>query len=231
MHSDSNPPREQRGQSRGSFRGRGRGRGAFSPDRRPPRDSSTFRRPPIHLTFAPAEIKLNEGQAARIRELDEQIKAIGKPEEPSRADHERHMQDIENEITSLQSAKEQYQRQLDANEQEREAYFQGRDSVGDGTRLSYHTLNDLRRANDELTEEIRTLSQQRGQKMALLREMKLKAGVKDQNEALMKIDDIDSRIEAETLTVQQLKKALAEKDRLQSIFKCLPDMTALEQEV
>ncbi|KAH0787938.1 hypothetical protein GPJ56_008146 [Histomonas meleagridis] len=63
-----------------------------------------------------------------------------------------------------------------------------------------------------------------------LRDIRSKSGIKNQEEALAKIDQIDHRIEVETLTSPQLRKLISERDRIFTVMKELVSADKLIKE-
>jgi chromosome segregation ATPase len=136
---------------------------------------------------------------------------------------------ITNEIERLDTRREALQKKLESKQDAFESFKQ--DRSGGGPRGVIQEFQDALREQERVQNELRAIQQKRGTRVGQLRESKGRAGVKSADEALARIDEIDSRIETQTLTNADLKSLLAEKDRLRSIFKSLAGMTAIETDV
>jgi chromosome segregation ATPase len=228
---EERPPRDDR-QSRGGFRGRGRGpppdQGDRSP-RRNPRDGRDSGRPPIRLRFDPAQIKLTDAQSAQIRDLDERLRAIGEAKEPSRDDHDRRLQEIENEIQRLYAQRDVLNRRQEEKQSELEGHLHGREDAG--SRGVFAAYQDAVKERDRLESDLQEIQTRRGQKVALLKDTRARVAFKNQEEARGRLDQIDEEIETRTLTNAQLKKLLSDKEKVQAAFKSLEAVTKLDADV
>lgn len=168
-------------------------------------------------------------QAALVKDIDEKIKALGTPKEPSREEHEKHLQEIDDEIQRLYTQRDQWNEQIRKRQSDLDALRQSRDESGShGVNAEYQ---EAQRERDRLEKELHEIHALRAQKVEQLKDTKIRLGVKNQEEALARLDELDVQIETQTLTNTQLKKLLSEKDRLQSIFKSLEGVTKLQTDL
>jgi chromosome segregation ATPase len=164
-----------------------------------------------------------------MKDLDEKMKAFGTPKEPSHEEHDKHLQEIEDEIQRLCSQRDAFKDRLHQRQSDLDAFRQSREeSDAHGVNAEFQ---EAQRERDRLEKELRDLQALRGQKVEQLKDNKARLGVKNQDEALSRLAELDSQIETQTLTNTQLKKLLSEKDRIQSIFKSLEGFTKLQADV
>ena len=223
---------------RGGFRGRGRGRGGHAGDNREERseareqgqrggfrgrgrgghgDRPERRLQPIRLQFPEDQIKLNEVQAARVKELDEEIKKIGSPQEPSKEQFERQIHDAEMEIGKMVNQIELVKQKIAQATQDRQAYMEKNapelahmDENGQRLRQLKDTLNTLDHQIDEVKANRQKIQ-------GMIKERIAKYHVRSREEAEAKKARLEDRIETETLDLKELKKLQADIDQLSKV--------------
>ena len=217
---ESGEAREQ-GQ-RGGFRGRGRGGHGERSDRR---------LQPIRLQFPEEQIKLNEVQAARVKELDEEIKKIGTPAEPSKESFERQIHDVEMEIGKMVNQIEIVKQKIAQAKQDRQSYMEKNapelahmDENGQRLRQLKESLNTL----DQQLEEVKA-NRQRIQ--GTIKERIAKYHVRSREEAEAKKARLEDRIETETLDLKELKKLQADIDQLSKVAAQFDKVAAEEAQL
>ena len=208
---DYNRPQSRGGQSgqHGGPRG-GRGGGNFKPTDR----SRMPKRPRMVPQHPINEIKLNEVQAAKIKEIDEEIKAIGKITEPPREEFDKRIKTIDETIASLNSQITTYHQQIEAQQKLRTDYInKNNPNVAQLSEMGEHIKEKIEKRN-QIRDEIKSIDDQFVDAKKKLESLRNKTGFRTKEQAEARIDEIDQRVETSTLGNNELKKLLAERDRI-----------------
>jgi chromosome segregation ATPase len=178
-----------------------------------------------------SDIKLNEAQAAQVKEIEEKLREIGKPVEPSRTENAERTAVIETEINSLTAQIQAFEAQLQQKIEERNAYTKENQAGLSERDASRRGVNDISNRIDSLIEEQKTIKLKIRESQEKLRRSQQELGFKSRDEAQTKIDEINYSIETSTLNNRELSKRLADIDRLQAGFKKLDVLENLRAEL
>ena len=238
---DSEVPQRQRG----GFRGRGRGGRGGGGDRNREQDREQgsaprggrggrggFNRPPppVRLFHDEKDIKLNEAQQARVKELEEEIKKIGNPVRPDEEAHNRAVHDLEMQIGRTVGQIDVLKQKIETNKQARDQYLSKNAPEVAEREQSHQKLRELKDEIAKLFTEKDEIKQKLTKIQSGLKERQLKSGVKSREEAELKRAEIEERIETETLTNQELKKLMSDVDRLTKIAASFDNVESQEAE-
>lgn len=236
---------ESRGEDRprGNFRGGNRGRGGNREGEREEQEQggnrgrarNTYnqkRRPPIRLTLPEKEIKLNEDQDARIKELDKRLSELNKDKEgPNREEFESENKQFETTINALTGRIETLKEQINAEQTKRDLFVKSHQA-------DYKLVGTLGAQIKALSEEIKeieakrtAITDKRKKIQSQLTEFTQQYKITKEEDVFAKIDQINFEIETQTLSNNELKKKLGEVDRLKTTLTKVKDIEGLKEQL
>jgi hypothetical protein len=211
-----------------SFRSRERGRPQLhddwtcEPEVITGRDTIVRPRPSlIHPRLPQSQIKLSEAQMAQmaqLNELDTRIKALMQIAKPDVITHQAELSRLDGDICDLYERADSLKDAMNAKQMEIS------DITQQQAMQSHGILGELITSRKDGYARLRQFEETRTIYFTKLRDARQKYRVGSLDDALNRIDTIDDIIERETLSNQQLKKLLAEKDRLQSSLRVFREL-------
>jgi hypothetical protein len=198
---------------RGSGFYHGRDGAVRASEREAPRTPRKF---PIRLRLDLSQIILNDEQSARVKELNDQIKALSQHHEPDQSAHERRRQQIDDEINHLREQQDGRRNDISAKEMQICDFKEEHCPSLNGVRDFNIAIGELIDRRNQADAEMRELQNSRTTYFTKLRNARQRYGVASSEEATRRIENIDERIERETLSNVQLKKLLMERDRAEA---------------
>ena len=226
---DSQTQKQQKRQPRTNQRTNdgNKARGNFQKDRQ----HQQPRRPRIQIRTPIEEIKLNDIQAEKIKELNDKLHEIGEAVAPSEREHNAKLDSIEKRFNQAKGNIETYRHMIDEEHGKRDAYIKKNSGIAPNTITEIQTsLNELNQKKSQIEAEIKEANDKHTKLQSQLRDIRSKSGMKSRDEARAKIAQIDNRIEVETLTNAQLKKLMSERDRILAAEKDLGGVDKLIQD-
>jgi chromosome segregation ATPase len=178
-----------------------------------------------------SDIKLNETQAEKAKELDEKIRELGRPVEPSQTEHDERLGVVEAEINKLNGHLQTLNGELAERNKERESYYKENAPGFAEQEANDKNVNSIKNRIASCIEEQKTV---KANIIKLVQDYKRKQhelGIKSRDDAESRIEELNHQMETETLSNQELKKKLAEVDRIQSNFKKLEVLEEMREEL
>ncbi|KAH0787935.1 hypothetical protein GPJ56_008143 [Histomonas meleagridis] len=189
------------------------------------------RRPRIQLRTPIDQIKLNEVQSEKIKELNEKLHELGEAVAPSEKDHTLKLEKLEKRINQIKGNIDTYRHMIDEEYAKRDSYVSKHSGIApNALNQIQSSLNELYEKKSQIEKDIQENNDKHSKLQVQLRDIRSKSGIKNQEEALAKIDQIDHRIEVETLTSPQLRKLISERDRIFTVMKELVSADKLIKE-
>jgi chromosome segregation ATPase len=159
---------------------------------------------------------LNNEQSARVKEFNEQIKALSQHHEPDQSGHERRRQQIDDEINHLREQQDSRRNDISVKEMQITDFKKKHCPSLNGVRDFNIAIGELVDRRNQADAEMRELQNSRTTYFTKLRNARQRYRVASSEEATCRTENIDERIERETLSNVQLKKLLMERDRAEA---------------
>lgn len=221
------PAKEVSQRPRGGYN-RGRGGQHKAGEKRQTERRQYVRRPVIRLQMDVKEIKLNEEQTLKIKELDEQIKAVGKPVQPSLDDKANKLGMFDEEVAKMNAQIEVIKNKIDAIEAERQEYLKKNAPELAERTANSQKLRDAKAERERISKELELATAEKLRLDTQYRERKMKSGVKSKEAAEAKILELEELIETKSMTNQELKKHLGEIDHLHAVLNTFDGVDNIE---
>jgi DNA repair exonuclease SbcCD ATPase subunit len=172
--------------------------------------------PPKQSILPFAKLKCTQIQINQITQLNNQIKSLSQHASPDQKAFQNQYRTINIEIDRIHKQIGIVQAQIDSAARELNDYRAENDSLLMDIKEIRMEMTELIRTRDDVRTALDNVSKAKGQMSAMVQRARRQYGIKTYSEGLNRIEEIDERIERETLTNRELKKLLAEKDRIQS---------------
>ncbi|OHT02856.1 hypothetical protein TRFO_06890 [Tritrichomonas foetus] len=215
----------QENRGRGGARG---GRGGQGGERRPADRTQMPRRPRMFPKNDIKDIKLNPIQAEQIKELDEKLRAIGKPVPPNQEEYKTKIKVFEDKISEIFDRIKTYHESINEQQNLRKKFFEDNNSGDNVDNAQFNELLNKKKAlmtQRKATDDLRTATHQK------IQSLKDKTGFSNYDAALVRIDEIDDRIGSATLNNNELKKLLGERDRIAKEAPALQQIEPLQKQL
>jgi predicted nucleic acid-binding Zn-ribbon protein len=184
----------------------------------------------VKLTLHPSKIHLNQRQTLQISQLNQQIQSL-KLKKPDPVDFDKQILQINIEIDRLHQRIAALQEQIDSTDKKRRDYEDQNAMVFMDRRTRQNEIDELMKRRTEIDIELEKIEMVKKDHSVLLSNVKRIYGIATVGDGFHRIDEIDERIERETLTASQLRKLLAEKDRIQKGITFLNQSAQLKPEI
>jgi chromosome segregation ATPase len=172
-------------------------------------------RHPIKLTLHPSKIQMNQRQALQIAELNQQIQSLALTK-PDTVAFDTQIEQINVEIDLLHQRIEVLQEQIHSKVAAYQDYEEQNQIVLMEMKTQQSKIDELMKRRTQVTFRLQDIVIRKQNHSALFSELKWNAD---------RLEEIDDRIERETLTTSQLRKLLAEKDYIQKGITLLNQST------
>jgi chromosome segregation ATPase len=184
----------------------------------------------IQLTLHPDRIIFTPTQFSRIQQINDKIKTLTQRLESDEMDFETNLRTIDQEIDELRTQLDEARREARAAKIKFDEHWES----------GSESFSDIRQVRSEIKEMVKRLEivqgrleeigEQKAEYGLKLEESRKRFGIKSIGEGERRIEEIDERIERETLTNAQLRGLLREQERIRAGMKFLRTMAANEAE-
>jgi uncharacterized coiled-coil DUF342 family protein len=184
----------------------------------------------VKLTLHPSRIQLNHHQTIQINELNQKIQSL----KLSKSDpivFDIQIQQINLEIDHLHQRIEMLQKQIDSKHAECHDYEDQNRMVIMDMRIRQNEIDEMMKRRREIETELEKIDEIKQNHIAFLSNLKRTYGIINVDEGLDRLDEIDEGIERETLKASELRKLLAEKNRVQKGINFMNQSTEYKTDI
>ena len=184
--------------------------------------------PYIRLMHDIKDIKLNEDQTAKIKELDEKLKALKEVPEPSKTEHEAKLAEYDQQIKIILGKPETNKQSTQAAYNDIDSYTQARSPQFADVKSHKQSISQVTTDINQLYDQLKANKEQRAVIQSKIAEARQKFhGIRTREDAERRINEIEETIETSTLSNNDLKRLMSE---CESIEKILPQFTSIESD-
>ena len=233
FRSDKSKNPEKKQQTRGNYQNRGRAQQNNKKDgnRRAQRPQAK-RQPTIYIKTPIDQIKLNDAQAEKIKEYDEKLHQLNPCTPPSEQDFNKKIGDFDKKNNQIKGSIETYRSMIEEEDRKRDAFLQKNAGV------DFKSLQNLREdvkglleKRNSIEKEFEDAKNKLKKLQSNINEVQNKYGLKNLDDAMKMIDEIDHRIEVSSLTSTELKKLMSKRERYLGAIDELTKVDGIIKEV
>lgn len=185
---------------------------------RPPRQNQERPRrerlPNIRLERDEKDIKLNDEQAAIVKEFDEKIRAIGKIEIPEIDVLNVKLEEFEKEINTLNGKSQALYAKLDSIQARQDSYTKTNNPHKGESDSAFQRITEINKELEPIEAQLKAVKDRRAELQTRKTNLKEKFNARNVGDVDYQIETIEYEIETQTLSNAQLKAKLAKIDAL-----------------
>ena len=188
--------------------------------------------PIINLEKEIKDIKLNDEQEKKIKELEQKIHEIGEPKIPSAEEHQKYLDNVEQEISSLRGKSQTLQLQLDDALKSKDSLNKSKSPKqmeSESVRKQITQFNQIFNSKREQLEHIKEkIDAVRSKKDDLKKKI---GGFEKAEKIKARIEELEELNETQSTSNTVLKKRLGEIDSLQKLLLQSGNFIKLDEEM